>query len=287
MKEPTKSWTASIQSPIKPSSSSLAPDLVTLVTTSISSLPSTTGSRKTESTTNIKSISEELNSIPSLQSTTPVCWTSLDSTPSPQSEDWLDGPDMIETPTWKSTSLNYHPPKSSKSFGTEPLSSSEDLLQNKSSNKTSTLLKLFWTRAQKLFWLQLVKLLSSCALLFALIWVAFPFLTWVTTTDMSAFATVQYTINSVESDKVQPFRTCPTLITLSTRTELWFALRHWNSQENLLLDSGLDLFVLHQIFYILLFIAILSLLCILFISLFCFINSQKVKNVVHLDLNNI
>jgi hypothetical protein len=126
MKELTKNLTDSTQYLIKPSSSSPVPDPETSGITSISSPPSITGSNKTESTTNTKPISEEPNSTPSVQSTMPVCSISLDSTPSPPSEEWLDGPDTTEILTWKSTFQSCHLRKSFRSSGTEHQSLSED-----------------------------------------------------------------------------------------------------------------------------------------------------------------
>ena len=216
--------------------------------TSILSPPSITGSTKTESITNTKLKSEEPNCTPSVPSTMPVCSTLPGSMPLPLLEDSPDGLDMTGTPIWKLISLNYHLPKLSRSSGTVPQSSSEDSLPNKSSRKTNTPLKPFSTRALKLSLLQLVKPLSWCAQLSALIWVAFPFHIWVTIMDTFAFVTVQCMTNSVESDKDLPSRTCHTLITQSTKTEPSSASKLSNSQENPLKDSGLDLFVLVKYF---------------------------------------
>lgn len=240
IKERTKSLMASIPYPTRLNSLSPPPDQETSVTTSISSPLSTTGSIKTESITNTNPILEELNSTPSVLSTTQVCSTLLDSTPSVLLAEWTDGPDTTEIPTWKSISQNSLPLKSSKSCGTEPQSLSEDWLNNKSSKKTSTQLKRFSTRVQKSFWPQLAEAAFWSVQLFVPIWVVFPFHIWVTITDTSVSVTVQFTTSSVESDKDQPSRTCHTLITQSTRTALWFVLKLLSSQENHPSDSGLD-----------------------------------------------
>ncbi len=141
---------ASIQSPTRPNSSWQAPELVTSVITSISSQRSTTGSTKTEYTTNNKPTSEELKFIHWVPSITLVCWTSPDCTPLGQLEEWTDGPDTIETPTWKSTSHHCLQPKSSRLSGTEPQSLSEDWPLKKSNKKTNTHIKPFSIRALKL-----------------------------------------------------------------------------------------------------------------------------------------
>ena len=163
-------------------------------------------------------------------------------------EDWPDGPDTTETLTWKSIFQNSHLPKSSKSSGTELQSLSEDSQLNKSSKNTSTQSKLFWTRALRSSSLPQVKQPCWSAQQFAPIWVASPFLIWVTTMDTFAFVTVQFMTNLVESDKDPLFRTCPTLITRFMKMELSFVSKLSNSQENHPSDSGLDLFVLIKYF---------------------------------------
>lgn len=60
------------------------------------------------------------------------------------------------------------------------------------------------------------------------------------TTDGSVFVMAQFTINSVELDKVQPFKTCHISITRSTKTEHCFVLKLSNSQESLPKPIGLD-----------------------------------------------
>jgi hypothetical protein len=139
--------------------------------------------------------------------------------PSPLSVDWPDGPDTTGTHTWKWISRNCHLPKSSRSFGTEPLSLLEDSLLNKSSRKMSIPSKLFWTRLLKLSLLQRAKPLSLFVQQSAPIWVAFPFHIWATIMDMFAFVTVQFMTSLVESDKDLLSRTCHTLITQFTKTE--------------------------------------------------------------------
>lgn len=181
----------------------------------------------------------------------PVCLTSPDFTQSVLLAEWTDGLVMTEIHICKLIFQNYHLPKLSKSFGTELQSLSEDLPNNKSSKKTNTQLKQFWTRALKSFWPQQVKAAFWSVQLFVPIWVAFQFHIWETTTDGFAFATVPYTISSEESDKDQLCKTYHTLITQFTRMELWFVSKHSNSQENHLSDSGLDFVLfLNQLFYI-------------------------------------
>lgn len=210
---------ASIPYPTKLNSLSLPPDQATSVITSISSLPSITGSTKTEYTTNIKLKLKELNFTLSQLSIMPVCSTSLDFTLLVQSVEWTDGPDTTEILIWKSTSQNYHQQKSSKSFGMVPQSSLEDLPNKKLNKKTSIQLKPFSIKAQKSFWLQLEEAAFWSVQQSAPIWVVFQFHIWVTITDGSAFATVQFMTNSVESDKVQPFKTYHTSTTQFMRTE--------------------------------------------------------------------
>lgn len=142
---------ASILYPTRLNSLSPLPDQATSVITSISSQPLITGSMKTEYTTNNKLISEELNFIPSQPYIMPVCSTLQDSTLSEPLVEWTDGPDMIEILTWKSIFQNYLQQKSSKSFGTVLQSSLEDLLNKKSSKKTSIQPKLFLIKVQKSF----------------------------------------------------------------------------------------------------------------------------------------
>lgn len=241
----------SIQFPIR--LNSLSPALVqeTLVIISISSQPSTTGLMKTESTTNTNLTSEELNFTHWALYIMPVCSTSPDSTQSEPLAEWTDGLVMTEILTCKSIFPNYHLPKQSKSSGTELQSLSEDLPNNKSSKKTNTQLKQFWTRALKLFWPQPVRAAFWFVQLSALIWVAFQSHIWETTTDGFAFVTVQYTTSSEESDKDPLCKTCHILITQFTRMEHWFVSKHSNSQENHLSDSGLDFVLfLNQLFYI-------------------------------------
>jgi len=250
MKELTKSWTDSIQCPIKLSSSWPAPDLETSGTTSISSQLSTTGSTRTESTTSNKPTFEEPNFTPWVQYITQVCLTLPDSMLLLLSAEWPDGPGTTETPTWKSIFRNCHQLKSSRSSGTELQFLLEDSLHNKLSKNTSTPPTLSSTRARKLSWPQRVRLQSWCAQPSVLTWVAFQSLIWVTTMDTFVFATVQSMTSSVESDKDQPSKTCHTLITQFMRTELWSVSKLSNSQENHQSDSGLDLFVVNQIFYI-------------------------------------
>lgn len=146
---------ASIPYPTRLNSLSPPPDQETSVITSISSPPSITGSTKTEYITNIKLKSKELNFTLFQLSIMPVCLTSLDSTLSEPLVEWTDGPDTTEILTWKSTSQNYHQPKSSKSFGMVPQSSLEDLPNKKLNKKTNTQLKPSSIKAQKSFWLQL------------------------------------------------------------------------------------------------------------------------------------
>lgn len=177
-----------------------------------------------------------------------VCSTLPDSTPLLPSEDWPDGPDTTETLTWKSIFQNSHLPKSSKSSGTELQSLSEDSLLNKSSKNTSTHSKLFWTKVLKSSSLLQVKQPCWSAQQSVPIWVAFPFLIWVTIMDTFAFAMVQSMTSLVESDKDLLFRTCPTLITQSMKMEPLCVSKLSNSQENHLSDSGLDLFVLIKYF---------------------------------------
>ena len=240
---------ASIQSPTRLNSSSRAPDLVTSAITSTSSQRLTTGLTKTESITNTNPISVEPNCIPSVQSTTQACSTLPDCTPSVPSAEWTVGPDTIEIPIWKLIYQNCHLPKQFKLFGTEPPSSSEDLPKKKSSKRTSTPLKLSLTRALKLYWLQPEKAQFWSARQFALIWDAFQFHIWVTTTDGFVFVTVQFTISSEESDKDQLCKTCLTSTTQSTKTALWSASRPLSSPENHRSDSGLDLIIPKFLFF--------------------------------------
>lgn len=177
-----------------------------------------------------------------------VCWTLPDYTPLLPSEDWPDGPDTTETLTWKSIFRNSHLPKSSRSSGTELPSLSEDSQLNKSSNNTSTHSKQFWTKVLKSSSLLQVKQPCWSVQQSAPIWVASPFLIWVTIMDTFAFATVQFMTSLVESDKDPLFRTCPTLITRCMKMEPLFVSKLSNSQENHLSDSGLDLFVLIKYF---------------------------------------
>lgn len=145
---------ASIPYPTRLNSLSLLPDQATSVITSISSLPSTTGLIKTESTTNNNPISEELNFTLSQLFIMLVCLTLQDSTLLEPLVEWTDGPDMTETLTWKSTSQNYPHQKLFKSFGTVLQSLSEDLLMKKLNKKTSIQLKPFLIKVQKSFWHQ-------------------------------------------------------------------------------------------------------------------------------------
>lgn len=145
---------ASIPYPTRLNSLSPQPDQATLVITSISSPPSITGLTKTEYTTNNKLISEELNFIPFQLFIMLVCSTSQDSTPLEPLVEWTDGPDMTEILIWKLTSQNYLQQKSSKSSGTVPQSSLEDLPNKKLNKKTSIQLKPSSIRALKSFWLQ-------------------------------------------------------------------------------------------------------------------------------------
>lgn len=142
---------ASIPYPTRLNSLSPQPDQATSVITSISSPPSITGSMKTEYTTNIKLISEELNFTLSQLFIMLVCSTSQDSTLLEPLVDWTDGPDMTEILIWKSTSQNYLQQKLSKSSGTVPQSSLEDLPNKKLSKKTSIQSKPSSIRALKSF----------------------------------------------------------------------------------------------------------------------------------------
>lgn len=203
---------------------------------------------KTESITNTKLKSEEPSCTLLVLSIMLVCSTLPGSMLSLPLEDLPDGPGMTGTLTCKWISQSCLLPKSSRLFGMEPPSSSEDLPPNKSNKKTSTPLRLFLTRPLKLFSHLLAKPQSWSVRQFALIWVAFPFLIWATIMDTFAFATVQFTISLVESDKDLPSRTCHTLITQSMKMEPSSASKLSNSQENPPKDSGLDLFVLVKYF---------------------------------------
>ncbi len=129
----------------------------------------------------------------------------------------MDGPDTIETLTWKSIFLNCLQLRSSKLSGMEPQYLSEDSQENKSNKNISIQFKLFWTKVQRLFSLQQVKPAFLSALLFVHIWVVSPSHIWVTTTDTSAFAMVQCMISSEESDKVLHCKICHILTTQSTK----------------------------------------------------------------------
>jgi hypothetical protein len=168
--------------------------------------------------------------------------------------------------------------------GTVPLSSSEDLLPNKSSRKMITQLKPFLTRALKSSSLQPVKPPSWYAQPSAPIWVAFPFHIWATIMDMFAFATVQFMTSSVESDKDLPSRTCHILITQSTKMEPLSASKLWNSQENHPKDSGLDLFVLVKYFISISYSFRLFFMYFFDISWFFFHSYKKLP--IDSDLNN-
>ena len=58
--------------------------------------------------------------------------------------------------------------------------------------------------------------------------------------DGSAFAMAQSMINSAESDRDQLFKISHISITPSIKVALLSALKHSSTQDNLLLDSGLD-----------------------------------------------
>ena len=226
MKEQTKNWTDSTLYLTRLNSLSHPLDQETSAITSISSHPLTTGSIKTESITNTKLKSKEPNCILSVLSIMQVCSTSPDSMPLQPLADWLDGPGMTGTLTWKWIFQIYLLEKSFKLSGTELQSLSEDSQLNKSSKNTSTHLKQFSIRVLKSFLPQPVRLQSWCSLLYAHIWVAFPFLIWVTIMDTFAFVTVRFMTSLVELDKDLHFRTYPTLITQSMKMELLSVFKH-------------------------------------------------------------
>lgn len=164
--------------PKRPNSSPLPQGQATSEIILILKQPSTTGSMKIEFTTSIKLTSAELKYIYSMPSYTQACSTLSDSTRLESSADWMDGQDMIEIHIWKLTSQNSHLAKSSKLSGMVLQFLWEDLLLNKFINKIiNTLQKQFWIKENKLSSVLLEILKCWCAQLYALIWVAFQFLT--------------------------------------------------------------------------------------------------------------
>jgi hypothetical protein len=171
----------------------------------------------------------------------PVYLILQDCTQSESLVDSMDGPDMIEILICKLRFQNYPQEKFFKLLGMEHQFSLEDSPLPKSIKRTSNILQiLFSIRENKCYWVRLVTLPFWCVQQFVHIWVAFPFHIWVLIMDTSASATVQSTINSVELDKAQLFKTYHILTIPFMKMEHFFASKKWSIQENHQWLSGRD-----------------------------------------------
>lgn len=148
---------------------------------------------------------------------------------------WSPELDTSETPTRNLISQNSHLVKSCKPLGMENLFSLEDWHYQKLRKRTHSQIQHFSISNQLLHCQMQETHKFSCALLFALTWVASPFLISEPIKVGFASAMVQSTINSEESDKDQLKLTYP--ISTTQSTDLLSALRSKSSPMNHLSSS--------------------------------------------------